>query len=294
MNFKFALKRLFTDEEILALLRILNGFSFLIYYTVALSPNWTQFFSSQGYISPEKFEFYPGSWLFWIWDFDLLKLVLFGLTYILIIFYTLGFFTKLSMLLLIPLQIGFHLANPLIIHEPQQLTNLLMVLLFMLPIDNAWSLKKGPVLWRPLDEKKLKHILSVMLLYLGIYYFFAGAKKIPDEHWISGQAVKLLASWPFLANDNFMNEFSQIDIVSKFFSWFTVLFELAFVFVAFTAKRRVLIYIGTLFHIGISLTLDVGLFFWAMIQWYPLLLISGSTGNLDYLFSKLRYPGKNA
>ena len=197
-----------------------------------------------------------------------------------------GFYTKLVMLFLIPLHIGFHLANPLIIHEPQQLTNLLLVILFFLPLNDGISLKKNLDIWKPLHPKHQRWILHSLLLYLGIYYFFAGAKKIPDHHWISGNAVKLLASWPFLATQNFVNSFMRMDLISKFFSWMTLIFEIGFIIIAFTKHRRHLIYLGIFFHLGISLTLDVGQFFWAMLQWYPLLLISRSSENQDFLSSR--------
>lgn len=286
MNFRTVFKTPFAIEEVFSLLRIMNGIALLIYYTFALTPNWSQFFSSSGYVVPEVFAFYPDSWVFSFWSHDTFKLVLFILCYLLIFLYTLGIYVKPVMLIMIPLHIGFHLANPLIIHEPQQLTNLLLVILFFLPIEEKWAIKPGRDFWPALGSIHKKHISYALLTYLGIYYFFAGAKKIPDPHWISGSAVKLLASWPFLSTGIFFNELMRVDSTSKLFSWLTLLFELGFIFLAFGRWKRHLIYTGILFHAGVSLTLDVGQFFWAMVQWYPLLLISKSTENQDYLFSR--------
>lgn len=274
MNFKAACKRPFTDSEVLALLRIFNGLSLLIYFCVAIIPNIGVFFGQNGYVEPDSFVFYPRSWLFYFWENELLKIALFVLSFICALFYTFGFYAKIALIILIPVQIGFHLAAPMIIHEPQQLTNLLMVLLFFLPVDSAFALRKGPEIWRPLTVRNQRFLLMVILSYLCLYYFFAGVKKLPDHFWLEGKAVGLLASWPFLANDNVFNQFTRLPLVSFIFSYLTLIFEIGFIALAFTKFRRWLIPVGILFHIGISASLDVGLFFWAMIQWYPLLLIS--------------------
>lgn len=275
MSYKAVFKTGFETAEVFSLLRICNGISLLVYYTFVLSPNFKEFYSVSGFVDP-NFVFYPGSWLFSFWESDQLKLILFILTYGLIFLYTIGVYVKWVMLLLLPLHIGFHLASPMIIHEPQQLTNLLLVMLFFLPIDKFWALTKDTDFLLPLSEKYQRRILLVLLIYIGIYYFFAGLKKLPDPHWPSGNAVGLLASWEFLAHDNFFNDFLRIKPVSFIFSWFTILYEICFLFIALSSKRRWLVPIGVLFHAGISLSLDIGLFFWAMIQWYPLLLFSGT------------------
>lgn len=276
MNFKPAFKRSFSDSEILGLLRIFNGLSLLIYFCVAIIPNWTEFYSVGGFVEPATFAFYPKSWLFLFWESDLLKIILFVFSFICALFYTFGVYAKIALMLLIPVQIGFHLAAPMIIHEPQQLTNLLMVLLFFVPIEDAYALKKGPQLWRPLKLKHQRFLVLTFLTYLCLYYLFAGLKKLPDHYWLDGKAVGLLASWPFLSNDNFFNRFARISAVSMIFSYLTLIFEIGFIGVAFTRYRRWLIVTGICLHAGISAALDVGLFFWAMIQWYPLLLISDS------------------
>lgn len=274
MNFKAAFREGLGPLQIFSLLRIFNGFSLLIYYTFVLSPNWKEFYSVMGYVDT-AFVFYPRSWLFAIWDLDPLKLCLFVITYALIILYTLGLYTKWVMVLLLPLHIGFHLASPMIIHEPQQLTNLLLVMLFFLPIDECWAVTKKKDFMLPLVDKYQRLILVALLAYIGTYYFFAGLKKLPDPHWASGSAVGLLASWNFLAHENLFNVLLRLKPVSFIFSWFTILFEICFLFIAFSSRRKILLPVGILFHAGISLSLDIGLFFWAMIQWYPLMLFSG-------------------
>ena len=175
---------------------------------------------------------------------------------------------------LLPLRIGFHLACPFIIHEPQPILNLLLVVLLLLPIDEHWALKKNTDFSKPLKTTHLRIIFLSMILYIGLYYLFAGLKKLPDMHWLTGKAVGLILSWPFLGLDNIFSDLAKSPVVSFVLSYATLFFELGFVFFALTRWRRLLIPAGILFHLGILLTMDIDSFFLPMAAWYPLLLCS--------------------
>lgn len=274
MKLSAVLSRVYTKGEVFSLMRVLNGLSFLIYYTLVLVPNFDRFFSTSGFVHPEEFTFFPGSWLFRIWPHDTVKFVLFVLTVLLFVCYTVGFYARLAQALLIPLQLAFHNANPLVNHEPQQLNNLLLVVLLFAPIDEHFSLKKIP--WSSVFGKaspgQQTWILRLMQIYFGTYYFFAGLKKLPDHNWIEGVAVGKLAAWDFLGRHNLVNEFCQIPFVSAALSWFTLAYEMSFLMVSFTPARIFLIPLGLAFHLGITLTFDIGMFFWSMLMWYPLVL----------------------
>lgn len=274
--------------EVLGLLRILSGLSLLIYIVTVLVPDYTSFFSAQGFIDPMSFRFNPPSWIFLFWSQEFLKIILFVLLVLLTLMFTVGLWPKWALLFLLPINTGLHLANPFIIHEPQQLTNLLLFLLFFLPVQSKWALRPGSDFMRPLKAKHLKVILLAMLSYLGLYYFFAGLKKLPDPNWLNGEAAGLIANWPFLSRNNLFRDLLRIPVVNLLATYGTLLFELSFVFIAFTKYRRSLITSGILFHLVMGVTLDVGLFFWAMLAWYPLLLMSGkeSSESQDCLSSR--------
>ncbi|MFL5786338.1 MAG: hypothetical protein ACJ76H_17095, partial [Bacteriovoracaceae bacterium] len=156
MKFSAVLDRHFTRHEIFGLLRILNGISFIIYYVFVLCPHWNDFFSSHGLIDPDRFGIFPGSWLHSLWAFDGLKLGLFVVTLILFLFYTFGYYARWAQIFLLPLILGFHNANPLINHEPQQLNNLLLLLLLFCPIEARYVIRKchWRRFWRPITERQ--------------------------------------------------------------------------------------------------------------------------------------------
>lgn len=271
--FNFVRTKVYKNEEIFSLLRILNGVSLIIYYASVLLPNFGNFFTIQGFVDPSLFNYYKKSWLFYFWGNDLFFLFLFFLTFILLFTYTIGYFAKWSVLILIPIHVGFHTAVPFINHEPQPLTNLLLVLTAFLPIEKAWSIKKKEDVFPPLSNKHGESFLKIMLFYFSLYYFFSGLKKIPETSWVDGTAVKAVLTFPFLGKRNFLADFFKIDFVSTIATIFTLFFEIGFLFIAFSRFRKILIPIGVIFHLMIGLTIDVGLFFWTMISWYPLLLI---------------------
>ena len=274
MKFSTVLDKTYSREEIFALMRILNGLSFILYCLFVLAPNWNEFFSVSGFVVPDVFGSFPGSWLFSIWEHDGLKLGLFVLTIVLYFCYAIGFYARIAQLLLIPLQLGFHNANPFINHEPQQLNNLLLLLLAVAPIEERWTIRKIrlPSFLSRTSGKQDLYILLLMQVYFGVYYFFAGLKKLPDPNWLNGMAVAKLTAWDLLGRENFLTAICQNKWVSTFLTFFTLVFEMGFLAISFTRLKRFLIPLGLSFHLGISLSLDIGMFFWSMMMWYPLFL----------------------
>jgi hypothetical protein len=271
MKFSAVLDRNFTRHEVFGIMRILNGLSFLIYYLFVLAPNFETFFTSRGFI-PQALDFFPGSWLNYFWAYDPLKFFLFVITVGLLVCYTIGYYARISQVILLPLILGFHNYNPLINHEPQQLNNLLLLVLCFAPIEKRYYIKRMYFCIKRITEKQEVLVLMLMQAYLGIFYFFAGAKKLPDPNWLNGTAVAKLSGWDLLGRGGFFSEICQYFIVSLVLSYLTLLFELSFFVLSWTKFRKYLLVFGLLFHLGISLTLDVGLFFWTMLMWYPLLL----------------------
>lgn len=274
MKFSAVFDKTYSREEIFALMRILNGLSFILYYLVVLAPNFASFFGTDGFIVPSSFESFPGSWLFNTWDVDAIKFFLFVITVGLYVCYTIGYNARIAQLILLPLQLGFHNANPFINHEPQQLNNLLLLLLVVCPIEEKFTIKKldWSIFFPRKTDKQDKYILLLIQIYFGVYYFFAGLKKLPDPNWLSGMAVAKLTAWDLLGRGNFLTAICQNKWVSGFLTYFTLIFEMGFLAISFTRLKRFLIPVGLSFHLGISLSLDIGMFFWSMMMWYPLFL----------------------
>lgn len=171
----------------------------------------------------------------------------------------LGKLPKIGQIVLLLMQISLHNANPLIIHEPQQIAN------FFLLVSILWPSSEKDAACVPMNR--------LMLVFLCCYYIFAGLKKLPDPLWIRGEALQVLIQWQPLARKNLLTEFFLNHLVLlQFATWFTLVFELGFSFIAWTKWRLYLIPVGLVFHLLIAVTFQVGTFGWIMMAWYAFLL----------------------
>ncbi|OYZ18101.1 MAG: hypothetical protein B7Y39_14130 [Bdellovibrio sp. 28-41-41] len=184
--------------------------------------------------------------------------VFLGMTIVIWGLFALDKLNRWGQVLLFFLNVSIHNANPYIIHEPQQMVNLLlMIQIFFLP-----SSAKQPV-----D----KNILQILSVFLGVYYLLAGLKKLPDALWLHGQALEILLLWPPFFKGNLFTLFLKNNSYLLVFTNYLVLvFELLFLPLLFSRLRRWLFLLGLLIHLGISASMEVGTFSWIMLCWYLL------------------------
>ena len=94
------------------------------------------------------------------------------------IFLGLGLLPKPGQVLMLLVQVSLHGANPLIIHEPQQIAN------FLLLVSIVWPSK--------VSHPAVPGLRRVMVFALSSYYLLAGLKKLPDPGWLRGDALAAL------------------------------------------------------------------------------------------------------
>jgi hypothetical protein len=283
-KFKDVIRREYSDLEILDLLRILNGIGILFYYFDVLIPNFKIFFLKEGLVVPEAFEYFPHSWVFFFQQNEIAMVCIIGFIITTLLTYTIGFYSKWSLLLLLPLHLGIHAVIPFIVGEPQTLSNLLLIITLFLPIENVFALRPRNDLLPHLNRDFLRNILLSLLAYFSFYYFFSGLKKVPDQNWVQGRAVFHILNWPYIGKDNLVSHFFRLPFITEAITYITLLFEIGFIFIAFSRLKKFLIPIGLFFHLFIAITMDVGHLFWAMMSWYPLLLLKDI--KLEFKFNK--------
>lgn len=239
--------------------RVALGVSILLYY-VPFLPEFFYYFAPGGMIDPELLVTPKISLVLWFWS-KAASVILFGLLVAAAGLFTLGYGARWVVYPLFVLQLSFHHANPFVIHEPQQLTNLLLLMFFFLPRGNDPKAKFDP------------RIVTALVAYLGAYYFLAGAKKLADPLWRSGDSLWYLIQWPPFHVDNFVSRaLVAHPSVCRLAAWTTLAFEMLFLALVFTRLRPFLIVIGLGLHFGIGLTMQVGSFWYALAPWYALLL----------------------
>lgn len=154
--------------------------------------------------------------------------------------------------------VSFQNANPYILHEPQQMASfLLLIQSFFLPTSKKETC--DPFVWKTL------------LVVLGVYYFFAGFKKILDPLWFSGDALYYLLQWETLGRISMLSDFFlQFPGLLKVLNYLTLIFEMSFLVGVFTPYFRYYWYLGLAFHMGIAIFFVVGTFTPIMFVWYAL------------------------
>ena len=260
--------------------------AYLLYYYARLYPELGYYFGPGGMIAPGLIETTPRlSLLFLAWNPIAIQLMLWLVVSALVAF-GLGVYPRIALAICLPLHLSFHHANPLIIHEPQQIANLLLLLFIVLPCDSGWRAAEWPKRRRvALDPRTLTWLVA----YLGIYYLLAGAKKLADPLWRSGEALWFLMQWPpFYVDSPVSGWLVAHPGLCRWLTWGTLAFEITFLPAAFSRIRPLLVPVGAIFHAGILMTLEVGSFPFVLAPWYALLLDGRTRDALAAPFRRLR------
>ena len=184
--------------------------------------------------------------------------LLLGVMFCLLIMLYKGTLNRFGLLVYYLINLSFYVWNPFIIHEPQPIINLFFLSFFFLPMNNKHSYDS----W----------IKNILIIFLGIYYFLAGIKKLPDPNFIYGTALESIISWTAMAKNLSFNLYlvKHFLWIIRLMNYLTLVFEITFIFFVFTRFRIYLILFGLLLHSLIYMTLEVGNFSFVMMIWYIL------------------------
>jgi hypothetical protein len=243
-------------------------------YFVSLIPRLNEFFGVGGWVSPQ----YKGN-VFSLLKFSNLDsfrwiLILSALLFLFFLFR--GTLNKLSFLFFYLINLSFYTWNPYIQHEAQPIMNLFFVAMFFLPLSN--------------QKKHDPFIKNALIVFLGIYYFLAGIKKLPDKHFLDATAIEGILSWNVMAKNINFNLFlvKYLKWPMRAMTYLTLFFEMSFIFAIFTRFRIYYLLFGVLLHFLIYITIDVGNLSFVMFCWYVLLLDSDTRKKLSNFLEKMR------
>lgn len=112
--------------------------------------------------------------------------------------------------------------------------------------------------------------LSAIMIQMCIIYFFTATGKITQQVWTNGgAAIYYSIGTDFSAMLGFNQWLLEHDILLRFLSLFTLVFEYSFPFLIWFKRTRVLaVLAGITFHVGIYFTLRIEDFSWVMIATY--------------------------
>lgn len=168
--------------------RQILGFYLLISLAVSL-PQSIYFYKSSEMIDRSQWLYSPLLFSDLLFSYDLFVYTLIAC---LMFFSFRLFIEKNSYFEIVLLTLGYLLlqyANPLILHEPQPLTQIfLWALVLSGPFYKGDSFLKSNLIW-----------------FLGLYYLLAGLEKLPDPIWKNGQALSQILSNPLMTLPSTVN-----------------------------------------------------------------------------------------
>ncbi|HAN96664.1 MAG TPA: hypothetical protein DCQ98_04160 [Planctomycetaceae bacterium] len=175
-----------------------------------------------------------------------------------------GFRTRLMTFVVWLLMISLHVRNPIVLNSGDTLLRMLLFWAIFLPLGARWSFDK---LMRPAARLSTAAVTSVasaaILIQLCVMYWFTGIAK-SNELWFTGRALENVLELDLLTRPWGKRLLAYPDLM-RWFTLGTVYGELILPCLLFIPWRthwfRLLnIAIAWVFHLGIVLTMSVGLF----------------------------------
>ncbi len=205
--------------------------------------------------------------------------VLYACLLSLIAAFTFGKLGRIGVFALFVCHLSFENANPLIIHEPQQLMTVALIL-FLAFLDPRGHAKQDAAL------------VKITLGALGAYYLAVGIGKLPDPAWRDGSAVGSLAKWNGIAFQNSLTTaVATHGFISRLCTWFSLVLELSYLPLIFTRFRPALIILVLFFHLCIATCFDLGNISLAMIALNFIALDAKTRAVYRFWFIRLRNSG---
>ena len=275
------------DPRSLAIYRIALG-AIIVWDILFRWPILSEMYSDQGFFTRDLcgqlFNLKLGpDWDQVVWSFYFLDgsvewaTVLFAATAILAAMLALGIWTRWVTPILFLLIVSLHYRSPLILTSGDMFLKMQVFWAMFLPTSRVWSVDA----WRA-GRKLSEHLAPIVtvgsagfILQLIAMYFFTGISKLNDV-WFSGDAM-----WYVLRLDIYIRPFGRsllaYPVLLKLVSWATLFVEVVWLLTLLIPWKNGFFRLSNLvlywaFHIGIGMSMSIGLFPWiSMIAWLPLI-----------------------
>lgn len=183
-----------------------------------------------------------------------------------------GYRTRLMTVISWVLLVSLHTRNPLVVNGGDQLLRMIVLWSIFLPLGRRASIDalRGDVGGAPPGEAPRDHdprvlgaATAAILLQVLVVYVFSGAGKFNDL-WRSGEAMVRVFSMDLYARPlatYLLGYPAVLHTLSVVTPWFEALVPLVVLIPVATQRLRLVVIAAMiLFHVGIELTLHVGLF----------------------------------
>ncbi|WP_051289283.1 hypothetical protein [Chryseobacterium daeguense] len=188
------------------------------------------------------------------------------------IFIISGFFSRISALFLLILQVSLVKSASLFMYGVDFFASMSLFYIFIFPSSSYFSVQKKffPKTILNFPIQSLTICKRILQLHLCIAYFFSGLDKILGFNWWNGEAVWKSLNLPnftrFVHFPSFFDEkYSLVYLISGWVIIFTELFYP--IFININKTRKLWLTLTILMHIGIIISFNLFFFSSIMIIW---------------------------
>ncbi len=227
------------------------------------------------------------------------QIFLFVIAAIAAILMTVGYRTTVVTIISWILLVSLQARNPLIIHSGDTLFRVAMFWAMFLPLGAVWSVDARRRVARTTATLRGFEIVSPatvgLIMTLFSLYFFAGVAKLNDT-WFSGIAMEYVSRLDIYST-SLGKRLRDFPGILKSITWSTLVIEVALPFLLFVPwhKHRIRIFLMIVFcgfHIGILMTMKLGLFQYTSICIWLALVPGGIMNWLDSRFQSNPVPDR--
>lgn len=279
------------DYRSLAAFRIAMGIV-LIWDLVFRFPTLVEMYTDQGFFTRELAYDYQHfrageGWHESVWSFHWMsgspefQTVLFVLAGIAGLMLTFGYWTRIATIVSWAFLVSLHNRNPVIISSGDFLLKMMLFWSIFVPLGRVWSVdawlrtRKKVESSLPAVGNYVSVATAALVVQLFLMYFFSGVAKW-NEDWWGGDAMYYVLHLDIFVND-FGKQMLEYPLMLKFITLGTLLAEVFLIWTLFSPKfngrfRMLNLIVFWGFHIGIGLSMSIGLFpIICMACWLPLL-----------------------
>ena len=181
-----------------------------------------------------------------------------------------GCFTRFAAILTWLMSMSFANANPYLDNAGDTIRLILLFYLMLCPcgaacsFDALWRKQPGPVYVSPWAIR----LIFVQMIFI---YWMNGLYKLFGDSWLDGNSLY------FVMGDLALTRFSQVGVpipfeITRMMTWSVLIWEVSFpIVVLFKWPRRIALFFGVMFHLGIFASMELGGFVpYALCMYLPL------------------------
>ena len=189
---------------------------------------------------------------------------------ILCIFIISGFFSRISAILLIFLQVSFIKYGSLLYYGADFFTTMSLFYIVLFPTSSYFSLQKKyfqkSLLFLP--NQSLTLCKRLIQIHLCLAYFFSGLDKVLGFNWWNGEAVWKAMNLPNFNRFIVLSDYITLSAFYIVIGWGTIITEFLYpIFINLKATRKLWLGLTIGMHIGIIISFNLFFFSAIMITW---------------------------